>query len=479
MRKETKKYIYALALLVGITFGCQNSAAPENVGGTNETVQAGADDGGVMVNQMQPMLDVSPTENADGWLITASDQVKLTATAAGAKKIKFNFSPIASVESDYYIELDTLLEPTDAAKGTFVTEFQPSADFAGELWVEATYPDGSTRMTEPVSVATRETFGEIARDNSENKAGNNAENNAENNNPQNDSAGTGQNEENAQPSSGEAVYITANVPSFRLTLWENGKASKTYEIGVGKKSHPIPIGDRTASQVILNPAWIPPDSPWVRRMRGVSPGERVTAEDSRNPLGNIKIPLGSAYLIHEAAKPTDIGSLVSHGCIRMLTDDIFDLSKRLADARQLSLSQSEIERARNNTERKAASFEPGLPVKITYDTAVIENNQLHLYPDVYERDTNTAGKLREFLQANNIDAAQMNDNALNEMWTRVSMNEKFVVALEDLRAGRALDAGRKQALTSESVKKEDAKKADQTEKQNNKQNNNRNNNKRN
>lgn len=131
MRKETRKYIYALALLVGITFGCQNAAAPENAG-TSETVQTDADNG-VITNLMQPMLEVSPTENADGWLITASDEVKLTATAAGANKIKFNFSPIASVESDYYIELDTLLEATDRAKGEFVTEFKPSADFAGEL----------------------------------------------------------------------------------------------------------------------------------------------------------------------------------------------------------------------------------------------------------------------------------------------------------------------------------------------------------
>jgi len=467
MRKETRKYIYALALLVGIAFGCQNAATPENAR-MSETVQTDADNV-LVTNSMQPMLDISPTENADGWLITASDEVKLTATAVGANKIKFNFSPIASVESDYYIELDTLLEATDPAKGEFVTQFKPSADFAGELWVEATYPDGTTGTSEPVSVATRETFGEIARNNAEN----NVENNAENNAAQNDSASTGQQSENATPSFSEAAYITANVPSFRLTLWENGKAAKTYEIGVGKKSHPIPIGDRTASQIILNPAWIPPDSPWVRRMRGVNPGERVTAEDARNPLGNIKIPLGSAYLIHEAAKPTDIGSLVSHGCIRMLTDDIFDLTKRLADARQLSMSQQEIEQARNNTERKAASFKPGLPVKISYDTAVIENGNLTLYPDVYGRDTNTPEKLREFLRANSVEAAQLMDETLRGMWDKTSMKEKFVVSLNDVRAGRALQAGRKEPLTSESVKKNDSKKANQNnDNQNNKRKNN-------
>jgi len=211
----------------------------------------------------------------------------------------------------------------------------------------------------------------------------------------------------------------------------------------------------------------------VRRMRGVNPGERVTAEDSRNPLGNIKIPLGNAYLIHEAAKPSDIGSLVSHGCIRMLTDDIFDLSKRLAEARELSMSREEIEQARRNTERKAASFKPALPVKISYDTAVIENGNLTLYPDVYGRDTNTPEKLREFLRANSVEAAQLIDETLRGMWDKTSMKEKFVVSLNDVRAGRALQAGRKEPLTSESVKKNDSKKANQNnDNQNNKRKNN-------
>lgn len=439
MRVKTKKYILGLALIAVFTLGgCENPSSGDANAETPETAQVETDDG-VITNAMQPMLEVSPTEQSEnGWLIVTSDELKLTATAAGAKKIKFNFSPIASAESDYYVELDTQLEPTDAAKGAFVTQFKPSADFAGELWIEATYPDGSTRTTEPVAVAARQFIG--------------AENDAANANQN-----IGQNEETAASLSNENVYITANVPSFRLTLWENGKAAKTYEIGVGKKSHPIPIGERSASQVILNPAWIPPDSPWVRRMRGVNPGERVTAEDSRNPLGNIKIPLGNAYLIHEAAKPSDIGSLVSHGCIRMLTDDIFDLSKRLAEARELSLSGEEIERARKNTERKAASFNPALPVKISYDTAIIENNQLQLYPDVYGRDTNTTGKLRDFLQSSNVDAARVTDETLNRLWAQVSSNERFVVSLDDLRAGRAVEAGRKEPLTSKSNKEDKAK----------------------
>ena len=61
------------------------------------------------------------------------------------------------------------------------------------------------------------------------------------------------------------IRLTLNVPSFRLTLWQNGKEVKSYYVGVGMKDHPIYIGDREATQIIWNPEWIPPTSDWYSR----------------------------------------------------------------------------------------------------------------------------------------------------------------------------------------------------------------------
>ena len=69
------------------------------------------------------------------------------------------------------------------------------------------------------------------------------------------------------------IRVTLNVPSFRLTLWQNGREVKSYFVGVGLKDHPIYIGDREATEIIWNPACIPPASDWVREMKGISPGE--------------------------------------------------------------------------------------------------------------------------------------------------------------------------------------------------------------
>ena len=89
---------------------------------------------------------------------------------------------------------------------------------------------------------------------------------------------TGGRIERAEFMAGEPdIRITLNVPSFRLTLWQNGREVKSYFVGVGMKDYPIYIGDREVNEVIWNPAWIPPASDWVAGRKGVRPGQVIKA----------------------------------------------------------------------------------------------------------------------------------------------------------------------------------------------------------
>ena len=250
------------------------------------------------------------------------------------------------------------------------------------------------------------------------------------------------------------IRITVNVPAFLLTLWQDGREVATYPVGVGRKAFPIPVGERRATRIILNPAWVPPDSAWVRESDEVEPYERIPADDPRNPLGKIKIPLGDAYLIHEAAKPSDIGSLVSHGCVRMLTDDLFDLTERIVRARALDITGEEISQARGDSERRVLPLEEPLPVDINYDTEVVEGGVLHVYPDVYDRKTNTVERLREDLRAAGVDVSKLDEAALRQMIEKAGMSEKFVVRVSDIRRGHALAAGRTEPLVRSATEKE-------------------------
>jgi hypothetical protein len=238
------------------------------------------------------------------------------------------------------------------------------------------------------------------------------------------------------------IRITLNVPSFRLTLWQNGKEVKSYYVGVGMKEHPIYIGDRQASEIIWNPAWIPPASDWVSEIKSVRPGEIIKASDPRNPLGKMKIPLGDRYLIHQAAKMSDVGNLVSHGCVRMPRPDLYDLAEKIIAARTLNVSRKRIEAAKRSSRTLVARIPEPVPVDINYDTLVVEEGLLHIYPDVYNRGTNRPARLRAELQGSSVDVSNLSDATIKRMLRKVTRRTQFVTETSSIAAGHALEDGR-------------------------------------
>lgn len=243
------------------------------------------------------------------------------------------------------------------------------------------------------------------------------------------------------------IEITLNVPAFRLTLWQSGKEIKSYPIGVGMKDYPIAVSERQATEIIWNPAWIPPDSDWVYGRKGVRPGQIIKASDPRNPLGKLKIPLGSGYLIHQAKGVGDLGGLVSRGCVRMMRADLYDLAEKIVAARSAPVTKKEIERAKRGSRVLTAKLDEPLIVDVNYDTEVVEGGVLYLYPDVYERGTATVARLRQELQDNDVDTSALSDRTLARLLARVGRRSAYVVSLESIAAGRALTAGRVQPLT--------------------------------
>lgn len=238
------------------------------------------------------------------------------------------------------------------------------------------------------------------------------------------------------------IRLTLNVPSFRLTLWQNDKEVKSYFIGVGMKEHPLYIGDREASEIIWNPEWIPPPSDWVLEMKGVTPGEIIKASDPRNPLGKMKIPLGGRYLIHQARGVTDVGNLVSHGCVRMPRADLYDLADKIIAARNTPVSPKRIAAAKRSLKTLVVRLDEPVLMDINYDTLVVEDGVLHIYPDVYGRGTNRPAQLRAKLQAARIDDSNLTDEVVKKILRRVSSHTQFVVEKSSIEQGRALQDGR-------------------------------------
>src|SRR5687767_10743544 len=198
------------------------------------------------------------------------------------------------------------------------------------------------------------------------------------------------------------------------------------------------VGLLETSAIVWNPSWIPPDSDWVAE--GLR-GKVIQPSDPRNPLGKMKIPLGYGYLIHQAKGAGDLGNLVSHGCVRVLRNDLYDLSEKMIDARQAKISASAIALAKQNKRTLVAKLDAPVPVEITYDTMVVEDGQLRIYPDVYNKKKNTVENLREELKSNNVDHRAFDDKSLAQMIKRANAKNQYIISLDEIRAGN-LDGGK-------------------------------------
>jgi lipoprotein-anchoring transpeptidase ErfK/SrfK len=401
---------------------------------SNQTAQS--------TDRQEPTIEATPVKQGESnWLVASNDTATLNVTAPGAKSIRILYRPMDA--GDRVVALKKNPAAADNANGRFNTQIKIVPDFAGDVWAEITYADGSKKTTKPISLASEAaapTAEAMAKD-----AAHGDESERE------DKFTGGKIATAALVENQPDIKITVDVPAFRLTLWQNGKEVKTYEIGVGRLEFPLAIGMRRAAQVIWNPEWVPPDSDWVEESHSdVQPGEHIDADDPRNPLGKVKIPLGDAYLIHQAAKPGDLGHLVSHGCVRMLQSDLYDLTEKIMAAYGWPVSRQQIEQTRDNTDRLVGKLNPPLLVDINYDTQVIEGGVLRIYPDVYNRNTNTVENLRAELQSSGVDAKRLDDATLKQMLDRANANELFAVNVSDLTTGNALAAGQAEPLTSQS-----------------------------
>jgi len=230
---------------------------------------------------------------------------------------------------------------------------------------------------------------------------------------------------NAVPSD---TRVVVNIPAFRMDLFRDGSLVKSYKVGIGYPEFPLPLGLRKAQQIIFNPTWTPPDSPWVAKMKNVTPGETVEAGDEDNPLGPIKIPIGLPSLIHGGKSPAKIGKFASHGCVGLTNAQIKDFATLLAQASNTKDVSTRINTYLEDKEKtQTVKLNQTVPVELRYETIVLEDGKLHIYKDVYAQDTNTEENLRSVLEANGVRLEDLPEQQRTEILNALKNAKKETV----------------------------------------------------
>jgi lipoprotein-anchoring transpeptidase ErfK/SrfK len=114
------------------------------------------------------------------------------------------------------------------------------------------------------------------------------------------------------------VVLAVDRGNFRISLFKKLKKVKAYPIAVGQAGLETPAGLYKIQNKATNPAWHVPDSDWAGSLAGtVIPGGAPN-----NPLKARWLGVYDGVGVHGTDARGSIGTNASHGCIRMLIEDV-------------------------------------------------------------------------------------------------------------------------------------------------------------
>jgi lipoprotein-anchoring transpeptidase ErfK/SrfK len=127
-------------------------------------------------------------------------------------------------------------------------------------------------------------------------------------------------------------YLVVNTTENRFMLYKNRQLIREGLCSTGslislegegdqKWFFRTPRGDYRVQGKIENPIWRRPDWAFVEEGLPVPPGDHPSRYE-RGVLGDYALTLGDGYMIHGTLYQRFIGLPVTHGCIRMLDDDL-------------------------------------------------------------------------------------------------------------------------------------------------------------
>lgn len=122
--------------------------------------------------------------------------------------------------------------------------------------------------------------------------------------------------------------IVINLAEYRLYYYPKGQnVVHTYPLGIGREGWSSPVTQARITAKTPNPGWYPPQSIRDEHAADGDPLPSYVPPGPDNPLGPYKMTLSvPGYLIHGSNKKFGIGMRVSHGCFRMLNNNVLELA---------------------------------------------------------------------------------------------------------------------------------------------------------
>lgn len=188
--------------------------------------------------------------------------------------------------------------------------------------------------------------------------------------------------------------LVVNLPELLVYQFHMGVYQRRYAVAVGKPSWPTPTGSYTIVDKRENPTWNVPESIQEEMEEmGLEVIEKVPPGPN-NPLGKYWIGTSAEGVgLHATNRPWSVGQYVSHGCMRMLPDEIAQLFPQV---------------------------EIGSPIKIIYQPVKMALSSqgrifLEAHPNIYDEKFNYLEYVKKLADSHQLDSRidwQKVDNVL-------------------------------------------------------------------
>ncbi len=114
------------------------------------------------------------------------------------------------------------------------------------------------------------------------------------------------------------VVLAVDRGNFKISLFKKLRKVEVYPIAVGQAGLETPPGLYKIQNKAVDPAWTVPDSPWA----GSLAGQVIPGGTPQNPLKARWLGVYDGVGVHGTDARGSIGTNASHGCIRMLIEDV-------------------------------------------------------------------------------------------------------------------------------------------------------------
>ncbi|MFV8818604.1 L,D-transpeptidase family protein [Haliea sp. E17] len=122
--------------------------------------------------------------------------------------------------------------------------------------------------------------------------------------------------------------LVLNLPEMRVYYYPKPARGEepvvySFPVGIGRMDWETPLGETRVISKQKDPSWTPPESIRREHAEQGDPLPRVVPPGPDNPLGRYALRLGiPGYLMHGTNKEFGVGMQVSHGCVRLLPENI-------------------------------------------------------------------------------------------------------------------------------------------------------------